>query len=278
MLVDCAFASDGGSIWLGFGENKVGAGYTLNRKIASRGTPQFEEIADERGTLSMGDRAMLLRKLRLLRPTLGDEHPALLAVDEFLKILGKDEVLPSRLRDLYSVAEIAAAQYGLSAEGVFDPCGLLLEDPPSADCYAWCTPKTALTFARTGGDGVHYSYLVLQGLPEPVIPIVMTMPAVAQNFVVAESFDEFFGLGYHVGWFALEQIAYRSAEVEAYFAQPDCDDGPAKTARMTLLRERLAIQHVRLLRERVESLTQRYAEHLVVPDDPEMLSQKSAPR
>ena len=42
--------------------------------------------------------------------------------------------------------------------------------------------------------------------------------AVAQNFVVAESFDEFLGAGYHVGWFALEQIAYHATEAEVYFA------------------------------------------------------------
>ncbi len=173
-----------------------------------------------------------------------------------------------RLRDLYAVAEIAAAQYGLSAEGVFDPCGLLLETPPQSGYYR-CTPKNALTFARTGGDGVHYSYLAMPGLPEGIVPIVMTMPAVAQNFVVAESFDEFLGVGYHVGWFAVEQIAYQATEAEAYFAQPDRDAGPRKTALMALLRERLALQHVQLRRERVELLTQRYAEHLVVPDDPE---------
>ncbi len=182
---------------------------------------------------------------------------------------GESDAPPHRLRDLYAVAEIAAAQYGLSAEGVFDPCGLLLETSPQSGYYYWCRPKNVLTFARTGGDGVHYSYLAMPGLPEGIVPIVMTMPAVARNFVVAESFDEFLGVGYHVGWFALEQIAYQATEAEAYFAQPDRDAGSRKTALMALLRERLALQHVPLRRERVELLTQRYAEHLVVPDDPE---------
>ena len=89
---------------------------------------------------------------------------------------------------------------------------------PSQSGYYWCTPKNALTFARTGGDGVHYSYLAMSGLPEGIVPIVMTMPAVARNFVVAESFDEFLGVGYRVGWFALEQIAYQATEAEVYFA------------------------------------------------------------
>lgn len=182
---------------------------------------------------------------------------------------GEPAALPHRLRDLHAVAEIAAAEYGLSVEGVLDPCGLLLEMPPQSGYYDWCTPKNALMFARTGGDGVHYSYLQIQALPDGVAPIVMTMPAIAQNFVLAESFDEFFGLGYHAGWFALEQIAYQATAAEAYFAQPDPDPGPRKAALMALLRERLAIQHMPLRLERVELLTQRYAEHLVVPDDPE---------
>ncbi|WP_073467991.1 hypothetical protein [Rhizobacter sp. OV335] len=65
---------------------------------------------------------------------------------------------------------------------------------------------------------VHYSYLAMPGLPEGIVPIVMTMPAVAQNFVVAESFDEFLGVGYRVGWFALKQITSHATEAEVYSA------------------------------------------------------------
>ena len=38
----------------------------------------------------------------------------------------------------------------------FDPIGLILQIPPKREDY-WCTPLNALTFARTGGDGTHYS-------------------------------------------------------------------------------------------------------------------------
>ncbi len=35
----------------------------------------------------------------------------------------------------------------------FDPIGLILQIPPKREDY-WCTPLNALTFARTGGDGI----------------------------------------------------------------------------------------------------------------------------
>jgi len=217
-------------------------------------------------------------------------------------------VLPQRLEALYFVAAKAAEHFSppvdeertriaratklwlpgakpLSASGVFDPCGLILEIPPKSGYY-WCTPKEALTFACTGGDGVHYSYLSSDSLSPSVVPVVMTLPANDKhNFVVADSIDEFLGLGYHVGWFALEGIAYDPEEALQYFAQAgsDCPDyrsvalqslgiernaPDSKSTRLEFLRSHLSIQPVSLSLDRIAELTERYASYLIVPDDP----------
>jgi len=192
--------------------------------------------------------------------------------------------LPQRLQDLYAVAAKAAEQFGhsafegvnsslilpnISATGVFDPCGLILEIPPRTGYY-WCTPKEALTFAATGGDGVHYSYLSSSNLSSSVVPVVMTLPAAEKhNLVVAENIDEFLGLGYHVGWFGLEQIVYQPEAALAYFAQPDPDARECKSARMNFLRSHLSIRPVALSLERIARLTGKYSSFLVVPDEPD---------
>jgi hypothetical protein len=203
-------------------------------------------------------------------------------------------VLPRRLKELYAVAAKAAKHFSppvdkqrrrvaktpkvrlpkaepLSAHDVFDRCGLILEIPPKAGYY-WCTPEKALTFATTGGDGVHYSHLSSDELPPGVVPVVMTVPANFNdelNVVLAESIDEFLGLGYHVGWFALEQVVYDPEWAPDYFAQPDPDDDDEdKTARLEFLRSELGIKSVALSLKRIAKLTKRYASFLVVPDEP----------
>jgi hypothetical protein len=202
--------------------------------------------------------------------------------------------IPQRLQDLYDVASKAAERFcpspatnvlelmrvarttglwlpglPLDREGVFDPCGLILEFPPKAGT-CWCTPEKALTFAHTGGDGVHYSYLSSDELPPGLVPIVMTLPpCIPHNVVLAESIDEFLGLGYHVGWFALELVSpYSPESVLEYFAKPNPNDPHYKSERMEFLRSQLGIRPIALSLQRIAALTERYASYLIVPDDP----------
>src|SRR5262245_49404076 len=83
------------------------------------------------------------------------------------------------------------------------------------------------------------------------------------------SIDEFLGLGYHVGWFGLEQIVYQPEAALAYFAQPDPDARECKSARMNFLRSHLSIRPVALSLERIARLTGKYSSFLVVPDEPD---------
>lgn len=74
-----------------------------------------------------------------------------------------------------------------------------------------CTPVNCLTFASTGGNGVHFS--VFEGLGD-ASPVVMTVPMNfgQENLVIAESIYEFLCLGCQCGYFSLEQLAYNFDE------------------------------------------------------------------
>jgi hypothetical protein len=175
---------------------------------------------------------------------------------------------PLSLQAIYDAAAKVGRDLQRSPEAVFDPCGLILQIPPIAT-FSWCTPDVAMTFASTGGDSVHYSYLNVPGADAKIIPIVMTLPANDEhNFVVAEGFEEFLGLGFHVGWFALEQVVYEPEAAVAYFRQHDPDEPPYKTIRMKAIRQELKIHHVPLDIERLAGLTKKYSSYLVVPDEP----------
>jgi hypothetical protein len=105
--------------------------------------------------------------------------------------------LPARLQDLYTIAAAIGQERACSAQVVFEHCGLLLQIPPRI-YDDWCTPKDVLTFADIGGDGVHYSYPTGCPSASGAGPILMTVPAArpgTSDVVIAESFDEFFGLG-----------------------------------------------------------------------------------
>ncbi len=83
--------------------------------------------------------------------------------------------------------------------------GLIMEDELIEEWYE-CTPLNCLTFASTGGDGVHFS--IIKDLDQS--PVVMTVPMNfdEENLVIANSLYEFLCLGSHFGFFNLEQLSY----------------------------------------------------------------------
>ena len=181
--------------------------------------------------------------------------------------------IPAPLQALYDAAAAIGPQFNLSAEAVLDYCGLLLEIPPVRDYMDWCTPRNVLTFATTGGDSVHYSYLVDDRLPADVCPIVMTLPcADAQSLVIAESFQEFFDYGYHVGWFSLEQLYYDEEEGAAYFCQPSPTFGDEGNQQLPLLRQALRMQAVPPTLARFAQLQGQYHGLLDIPPMPKIVN------
>jgi hypothetical protein len=111
--------------------------------------------------------------------------------------------------------QLARAAKG-RAEGVFEAIGLVLVRP--LEHYGYVdTPSNALTFAVTGGEGVHFSLVLLDGQVTAASPVVMTVPCAFMNFIVGANLDDFLGLGTFRGYFALEYLAYEyEAYVDAY--------------------------------------------------------------
>ena len=107
---------------------------------------------------------------------------------------------------------------GQSRDATFEEVGLILDRTLERPDYD-STPGNARAFARTGGDGVHFCFLV--GEAEAIrddCPIVMCVPASSRgNVIVGADLVEFLALGTRFGFFVLEQIVYeRERFLDAY--------------------------------------------------------------
>lgn len=91
--------------------------------------------------------------------------------------------------------------------------GLMLVRPTRSN--HWCTPGNSLTFASTGADGTHFSFIAANGIANDRCPIVMTRPMEGDepNIVVGESLFDFLCLGCRHGYRGLE-----TAPSEGFFA------------------------------------------------------------
>lgn len=90
----------------------------------------------------------------------------------------------------------------------FGALGLILNRRLENGGY-WCTPTNSLAFARTGGNGVHFSFLVRNGKVTRSSPVVVTIPCEfgQPNFIGGATLKDFLNLGYHRGYFAMETLA-----------------------------------------------------------------------
>ncbi|MEL6554915.1 MAG: hypothetical protein AAFQ63_15835 [Cyanobacteria bacterium J06621_11] len=107
---------------------------------------------------------------------------------------------------LWKVAQTEASRQNTTPSAVFQSVGLRLEVPEKPWQY-YCTPKNTRTFASTGRDGVHYSFLEVRSLHYS--PIVMTVPMSFDNpnIVVAETLHEFLCLGCRASYLSLEMLS-----------------------------------------------------------------------
>ena len=137
--------------------------------------------------------------------------------------------------------------------------------PTEKDFKYDSSPLNTITFAGTGGDGVHYGILPLS---ETTQPVVMTVPMNygndigVYNRILAENLDEFLGLGYYNGWFFLDQIAYQSTR-ERTFAHYSGNHYLAyeefsEVHFITRLRTKLGYSHLPLNLLRLEELKEKY--------------------
>lgn len=147
---------------------------------------------------------------------------------------------PPTLQALWKLAEARAKTSGSPPEAALERAGLLLHRDLAHGGYD-STPRNSVAFAGTGGDGVHFSFVLRDGLALEDSPIVMTVPMHFdhENLVVGEDLRDFLAVGCCLSFFVLEQLTYdRAAFLAAYVAgsdgyQPD-DEQRALLARIQL--------------------------------------------
>jgi hypothetical protein len=110
------------------------------------------------------------------------DHPLLLRLHE----------IDRHIRDTFTLPRYADAGVG--------SVGLILKATLENGGY-WCSPRNALTFAHTGGDGDHYSLLVKDGIINESSPVILTWPAEGTQIIVGESLHDFLCFGMHGGYF-----------------------------------------------------------------------------
>lgn len=85
VVINCAAASDGGSLWLQLSVGGQARGYSLYRSLAARGTPRYDEISGEDGLLKKDQLQGLLSTLEDVR----EYGTCAGVIDEFVKVLKK---------------------------------------------------------------------------------------------------------------------------------------------------------------------------------------------
>lgn len=114
-----------------------------------------------------------------------------LELDKLLKALAKKRgENPATLFDCASVGLVLRNESG---PGTFE------KSPRNGDC-----------FATSGGEGVHFSLLMVPARPPEKWPVVMTVPRAVErpNVIVGAEFREFLALGAKSGFTVLGRLAH----------------------------------------------------------------------
>lgn len=179
-------------------------------------------------------------------------------------------MIPPLLTQLWSLTGHDPATTEDEWNHFFDPIGLILISRPHCWEY-WCTPSNSITFATTGGDGVHYGLLDIgQGFSDES-PVVMTVPCCdTPNTVVGANLFEFLRLGCCAGYFTLEQLIYQRDEqltlLDSHQPDPEAnEDGPRL---LRLVRERLHLAPWPSHSERLAELHETYFRHIIAATEP----------
>lgn len=130
------------------------------------------------------------------------------------------------------------------------------------------SPVNTEVFARTGGDGVHYSILELT---ENIQPIIITVPMnfgnsmKDYNWIIGENLNEFLSIGFYNGWFPIEQLCNNNEWVTNFYSKEDMEKGflnDADTQFVNKLRTKFGYKHIPLNNQRLKELERNYFEYL----------------
>jgi hypothetical protein len=172
-----------------------------------------------------------------------------------------EHALLDRLR---TADRIAAAKFpNDSFDQGFGQLGLILMNANRNSYY--CTPKNVVTFATTGVDGVHFSFLELKGKVNEQSPVVVTNPSDGTNFIVGENLKDFLDIGSFRGYSALGMPSkdvlevYLGAERKAQ-TREDRALGfvPADNKVLSFLRDQFGLEAWTDPKERFDALQKKY--------------------
>jgi hypothetical protein len=159
------------------------------------------------------------------------------------------------LERLWQIADSASLRGNTSRDGLFEPIGLILGRPLQRATYR-TTPANTLAFAWTGGDGIHFNFVLRDGAIQHDSPVVMAVPMSFKrpNVIVGRDLRDFLALGTGRGFFVLEQLAYQP---EAFLgAYPATADELSERARqqIALIRNGFGVEPWANPRARLEEL------------------------
>lgn len=117
------------------------------------------------------------------------------------------------LKRLREIGVLIDSKFPPSSFGGMGQLGLLLASK-LRNGGSWCTPRNSVEFAWTGGDGVHFSLVEVDGVVSENSPVVVSVPANSgdrsgANVIVGDSLINFLRFGLLRGYFAMEQLVYR---------------------------------------------------------------------
>lgn len=178
-----------------------------------------------------------------------------------------DSPFPCAWQPLWDFARREGVRLQQAPEGALDPIGLRVRNPRSRPWVRYdSTPTNSVTFASTGGDGVHFGIVSAGGAG----PIVMTVPMNwdRANLIVGAHLVEFLALGCESGYFVLEQLTYRLSEaardIEAGALRP-VEEGEELLAR---LRATFDVHPWRSVEPRLRELQDEFASTLELAPPP----------
>ncbi len=163
------------------------------------------------------------------------------------------------LADIQKIGEKVKEKWGRSFYDHIDFAGLA---PVGRDYIRYdSTPTNSVTFAAT--EGVHFGMLTgYEG--KKLQPIVMTVPMMSKAVVLAETFDEFLGIGFHNGWSTLEQLVYDFEWTIEYYSKPDGELSAERRRFLEFLRVEYDMYPYELYQKRLNELNTKY--ELVIAD------------
>lgn len=181
---------------------------------------------------------------------------------------------------LWAIASREAQRIGEMPNDVFLPVGLRLEIPVKPWEY-YCTPTNVKTFASTGCDGVHYSFLELRSSSE--LPVVMTVPAnygnPNPNVIISENLYEFLCLGSKASYICLEELSWENRELDFLKSVDHAEFlSNEQIDLLNVLSSGFSLNTWQVIEERINYLQSKYLDLLQLRDQEKYFNETSALR